>query len=245
MATPRELVTVVAAALGTPEATVIQQDRRLADAGLRSKLGRGLSAAKVTPRDAANLIIAAAISPPLADTVETVRTYSSLPLAEDIGKAALEGGRKPLSKTQIWLLRDFHLPEVQALPADHTFGDLLTAAIGSVASGEYDGAMRRAAADAEDEELRFTAGRMGFRFLAPRPFVHVEIFTPFAGPEHHTYSQLSLGADHYEMSKVEAAWSARYGKGDLTRTFAITQRSILEVGRTIGLLGTGSWEGLT
>lgn len=245
MATPRELVTTVAAALGAPEPTVIQLDRRLADAGLRSKLGRGPSAAKVTPRDAANLIIAAAISPPLADAVEVVRTYASLPLAEDIGKAALEGGRKPLSETKIWRLRDFSLPKVSDLPADHTFGDLLASVISSVAEGEYAQAKRRAEEHVDEDELKVEAGRMLFRFIAPRPIINVEISNPFSGAEHHTYSQLSFGADMYEHRKVEAAWKARYGNGDLIRTFQITHRTILDVGGLLSLHGTGSWEGLT
>jgi hypothetical protein len=42
VATPGKLVRAVADMLGAPEATVIQHDRNLVAAGLRSKGGRGL-----------------------------------------------------------------------------------------------------------------------------------------------------------------------------------------------------------
>ena len=60
MATPGQLVQVMADILGIPKATVTQYDRVLAEKGLRSKGGRGTSAARVTSRDAANLLIALA-----------------------------------------------------------------------------------------------------------------------------------------------------------------------------------------
>jgi len=43
MATPGELVRTVAEALGIAEATVVQYDRNLVAAGLRTKGGRGRS----------------------------------------------------------------------------------------------------------------------------------------------------------------------------------------------------------
>src|SRR6516225_7202918 len=58
MATPGELVHAVAGALGISQATVVQYDRSLAAVGLRTKSGRGPSAAQVTSQDAANLLIA-------------------------------------------------------------------------------------------------------------------------------------------------------------------------------------------
>ena len=63
MATPGQLVKAMAATLGLSEATVGQYDRVLAENGLRSKGGRGLSAARVTAADAANLLIAIMASP--------------------------------------------------------------------------------------------------------------------------------------------------------------------------------------
>src|SRR5258705_11448956 len=63
MATPGQLVKCIAEALGIPEPTVVQYDRLLSENGMRSKGGRGTSAAKVTAVDAANLLIAIMESP--------------------------------------------------------------------------------------------------------------------------------------------------------------------------------------
>ena len=64
MATPGQLVKAMATTLGSfSEATVGQYDQVLAEYGLRSKGGRGLSAARVTAADAANLLIAIMASP--------------------------------------------------------------------------------------------------------------------------------------------------------------------------------------
>ena len=76
MATPGELVKAIAAATGTPEPTVTTHDRILVMAGLRSKGGRGTSAAKVTPRDAAHILVALLGSEHAQDSAETVLRYS-------------------------------------------------------------------------------------------------------------------------------------------------------------------------
>src|SRR5882724_1322388 len=83
MATPGELVKTMAEALGISEGTVFQFDRSLSEGGLRSKSGRGRSAARVTAEDAANLLIAIAAAPisgpAVKDAVQTCRIYGSLP----------------------------------------------------------------------------------------------------------------------------------------------------------------------
>jgi len=68
--------------LGVPSATVAQYDRVLAENGLRSSGGRGLSAAKVTAADAANLLIAIMGSPisgaPIKEAAQTCKLYAAL-----------------------------------------------------------------------------------------------------------------------------------------------------------------------
>jgi hypothetical protein len=68
--------------LGVPRATVAQYDRVLAENGLRSSGGRGLSAAKVTAADAANLLIAIMASPisgaAIKDAAKTCKSYGGL-----------------------------------------------------------------------------------------------------------------------------------------------------------------------
>jgi hypothetical protein len=58
MATPGQLVETTAAILGIPQPTIALYDRVLSEHGLRSKGGRGRSAAKVNARDAAHLLLA-------------------------------------------------------------------------------------------------------------------------------------------------------------------------------------------
>lgn len=79
MATPKELVEKVAELTGVPEGTVIQHDRNLSVAGLRTVGGRGRAAAQVTYQDAANLLIAVAGSRNVKDSVKTVQEYAGLP----------------------------------------------------------------------------------------------------------------------------------------------------------------------
>ena len=63
--TPGAFVETLSEALGLPRKSVAVIDRVLAKAGLRSLGGRGPSAAQVTPRDAARLLIATMASPVL------------------------------------------------------------------------------------------------------------------------------------------------------------------------------------
>jgi hypothetical protein len=86
MATPGQLVQTMAEALGVPAATVSQYDRVLAESGLRSKGGRGLSAARVTATDAANLLIAIMASPisgaSIKEAAEICKLYGALRASE-------------------------------------------------------------------------------------------------------------------------------------------------------------------
>jgi hypothetical protein len=70
--TPGQLVNAVAIALNVPAETIVQHDRNLVVAGLRTKGGRGHSAAKVTPLDAARLVTAVLGSVRVLDSVDTV-----------------------------------------------------------------------------------------------------------------------------------------------------------------------------
>jgi hypothetical protein len=128
VATPGKLVRVVANMVGAPEATVIQHDRNLVAAGLRSKGGRGLSAAQVTSRDAANLLIAICGSSPFGASVkETVTTYHRY--------APLRAfrGTKPGNFSRV----KSQFPSLGLLPEGHSFRDALAALIDSIAAGEF------------------------------------------------------------------------------------------------------------
>lgn len=78
MASPGQLVEIVASATGLPRATVAEIDRRLAKAGLRSSGGRGLSAPKMTVYDAANLLLGALLGLEGRDTARLVQDLGDL-----------------------------------------------------------------------------------------------------------------------------------------------------------------------
>jgi hypothetical protein len=129
MATPGQLVQVMADVLGISSATVTQYDRVLAENGLRSKSGRGTSAAKVTSRDAANLLIALAASPIFGlsakDAVGNCEAYASL---------RNSGIAKDLKWSQNFA--SFGLPTLANLPERRCFGEALSALIDAAGRGE-------------------------------------------------------------------------------------------------------------
>jgi hypothetical protein len=156
MATPGQLVEAMAASLGIPVATVIQYDRQLAESGLRSKGGRGTSAATVTARDAANLLIAIAASPLAGPTVKeavrTCKTYGSL---------------KALQRAS-WIdkLPKFGLPSLASLSANHSLGEALSVLIDGVGKGEI--------FQIPDREGPITADfSFGITFEGPGPWAEI------------------------------------------------------------------------
>ncbi|CAN7201407.1 hypothetical protein LJR030_000506 [Rhizobium sp. LjRoot30] len=92
MATPKQLVAKVAEITGVPEGTVVQHDRNLSVAELRTTGGRGLAVAKVTFEDAANLLIAVAGSRNVKDSAKTVREYRGLVSSQPLDFGDVERG---------------------------------------------------------------------------------------------------------------------------------------------------------
>jgi hypothetical protein len=127
MATPGQLVKCIAEALKIPEPTVVQYDRLLAESGLRSKGGRGTSAAKVTAADAANLLIAILGSPvagaSIKPAIEVCKTY---------GRLRVKGGTSENLKT----FRRLGLSTVSKLPTSHSLRDGIAAVIEGAKVGE-------------------------------------------------------------------------------------------------------------
>lgn len=122
MATPGELVRTVAEALGVPEATVVVHDRNLATGGLRTKSGRGWSAARVTARDAAHLLVAILATAQVKDSVEAVERYRRARPLPSAGRGAAYAGTG--------------VPELEQLPPDHSFVDAIEALIGAACRGD-------------------------------------------------------------------------------------------------------------
>ena len=129
MATPGQLVHTVSKVLGIPQATVVQYDRNLVEAGLRTKGGRGLSAARVTSQDAASLLIAIAGAPISGATVkETQATWTRFaPLrAIKVGKP-----------TTFSRLSRSNFPTLGKLGRGHSFHEAIAAVIDSIVAGEF------------------------------------------------------------------------------------------------------------
>jgi hypothetical protein len=117
MATPKQLVEVVATMFNVSDATVTVHDRNLSVAGLRTMAGRGRAAAQVTSRDAANLMVAVAASRNVKDSVYTVEQF---------------GGLHSKRNWDSYLLNP---PEMMGLGRDHTVVDAIAGLIESAISG--------------------------------------------------------------------------------------------------------------
>lgn len=129
MATPGDLVRIIAKVLGLSVGTVTQVDRNLASAGLRTKTGRGPSAAQVTSQDAANLLIAIAGAPISGAWVKEAEriclAYRSL---RAYGVMTKFGDFSRLKS---------RYPTLKTLTHRHTLGDAIATLIDSIDAGEF------------------------------------------------------------------------------------------------------------
>lgn len=116
---PGAFTLLLSALVGLPAETLAVIDRYLRTAGLRAKSGRGSGAAKITPRDAAHLLVALLGGGEPKNAVQAVRRYAAT--------RQLGGGKSAYRKTGI--------AELAALSKDHSFIDALEALIGSAMSG--------------------------------------------------------------------------------------------------------------
>lgn len=154
MATSGQLIEVVARYFGIRAATVAQFDRLLAQNGLRSKGGRGLSAASMTSRDAASLMIIIAgtqhLGPSIKDALESYEyfarmKFSPYELPDDWVKG-LAKGRKDIEKRlgqklpkdgTVQELRD-KFSSFASLGDQHCFLDALSGLIEAVKKSEIE-----------------------------------------------------------------------------------------------------------
>jgi hypothetical protein len=162
MTTPGQLVQVMAEVLGVSKGRVVQHDRELAENGLRSKRGRGTSAAKVTSRDAANLLISLAASASSGaapkDAVTVCRKYGSFVAVP------LDDWQASCSKLGLSLLSE--------LPPEHALRKALAALISSAAKGEL--------SPSSDVQV-------WVQFLAPEPAAHILCSSDKLGVETHQH----------------------------------------------------------
>ena len=118
------MVEMMSEVLNLSRTTVAQYDRVLAEKGMRSKSGRGTSAAKVTARDCTYLLIAilGSFDASIKEADQTCFRYRNLPVREGVSFARE--------------FRRYGLHCLGKLPALHTFGDAVEALIQESAEGE-------------------------------------------------------------------------------------------------------------
>jgi hypothetical protein len=128
--TPGQLVKAVSIALDVPEETVVQHDRNLVVAGLRTTGARGRNAPAVTPLDAARVFVATLGSVRAKDSAATVRAYEDSicrpPLSDDELIAASKDWNPEAEKYSLALRslnkdKKFSDHAVETLPAKHNF----------------------------------------------------------------------------------------------------------------------------
>lgn len=208
MASPGELVAVMAATLDVPRATVAQYDRVLAENGLRSSGGRGLSAAKVTAADAANLLIAIMGSPisgaAIKDAAQTCKLYAALRNEKTIG-ARID-------------VRSHELKGLAELPARHSLQSALVALI--------EGAM-----DAQTSSTEKPIGRsdkdqlLNVQLNGPLPWAQIAVFSN-SRRSFYPRTRLTYSRNPHERRST-----------DLRQTRAVTFRTIRLLGATLKQAG--------
>jgi hypothetical protein len=218
MATPGQLVKCIAEALSIPEPTVVQYDRLLAENGMRSKGGRGTSAAKVTPVDAANLLIAILGSPvagaSIKPAIEVCKTYGRLPVK-------LGGNSQTLKMS-----RKLGFSTVAKLSPSHTLRDGLAALIEGACVGES------LIISAEDEEGGPLTGPdndwfVGITLDGPTPWAQIIIDASLG--EGRPAETARFVYHSVKRDRDGGFWAPR-GSGDLHQSRYITFRTIRRIG---------------
>jgi hypothetical protein len=162
--TPGRLVKAVAVALDVPEETVVQHDRNLAVAGLRTKGGRGRSAPKVTILDAARLFVATLGSVRTKDSVAIVKAFEAAQfdpprsLAEFVADARRMGHAVPHGMEHVvYDNSKFTEPAIDVLPENHSFVEAIAALISDASRpvGDLDTYLKRFATLTVECDSRF------------------------------------------------------------------------------------------
>ena len=133
--TPGQLVKAVSLALNVPEETVVQHDRNLVLAGLRTKGGRGRSAPEVTPRDAARLLVATLASIKIRNSDGVVlafeKTEFSAPMsdADFVAQYPQAGPLPKFFEEVVHSTEKFSDPAVMGLGPRHNFVEAIASLI--------------------------------------------------------------------------------------------------------------------
>jgi hypothetical protein len=222
VASPGELVRKLSELLGIAERTIVLHDRNLVVAGLRSKGGRGNSAARMAARDAAHLLVAVLGSSHVKDSAETVRRYK-----ETRFHKSASGG-----------YGDSTIAALRNLPPDHSFVD----AIETLVAAAADGSLAIAMYDSIDE---FEGEKIGWA-----PIIEITVQTPGqlgdisirgGGASGHGRYGLPNPYDQHQSlhppTEEVDAWKQKVNdyhvESDLTQYRKVIAKTILELGQIL------------
>jgi hypothetical protein len=229
VASPGELVKRIAETFGAPEATVTLHDRNLADAGLRTKGGRGRSAAKMTALDVANLLVAVAGSSMVKNTVQTVEDYSGLPsrggemsVRKDAHSFSING-----NPPSIWDLSAFPIQALQKLPAEHSFRDAIVALIEAAADGSLIEAVKNLPVEQIGKHRIGNHWRIEVILWGPYPQAAIRIYCKDFSEKHH-YSAIPTDMD--KIMEWSKEMEADRNHGDLQQIREFSSKTILAMG---------------
>lgn len=229
MVTPSQLIAAMAEVLGEPPVRVLQFDRVLSAAGLRSKRGRGRSAPSMTPRDSATLLIAAAANIQAAGSEGRIRDH--LGLAATQRQLYREGWVEDFGSPGPgrWELRDRGLDRLVDLPEGHSFLDVLTTLIAMARDHEIRLDDLRESMPADRGKSLFT---LEVVIRGRTPGAEVQLTDVYRRPFSETlqYRVAIPEAGGREWREVR---DARYGSGDLRRGSTITGQTIVELGELL------------
>ena len=212
MATPAQLVQTISSLTGVPLATIVEADRKLMRADLRTKGGRGLSVVQVTPQDAARILTVVLASPRGNESVEAVERYARTKLD------TAQSNYKAFFTTKL-----DDLAEPSAL---ESFVDALAALIGSASSGS----LARLMENSDDgcmpsmEAFAFTRATRGRLRIAGLPHGRTTILEYVSA--HADMKSSRGGSRKRKRSIVERG-------GDLEQSRRLTERTILPIAKLL------------
>lgn len=166
MATSGELIDETARLMAFPRNAVLYPYRVLRENGVVTKGGRGRSAAQVTARDAASLLIAIAGASQIKDTISAWHDYANLQAQ------TAEGGEPVGERKPEWTCAALP-PHMKELPAGHSFLDALAALIVTASDGTLSSIIR-----ARDENGLPRPGGVQVDVRGPWPQASIRIFYP-------------------------------------------------------------------
>jgi hypothetical protein len=208
MATPGQLVEALHLVTGIPLPTIVDLDRKLVIGGLRTKGGRGLHAAQMTPLDAARLMTALLGSSHANAAVDAVRRYAATRCENDRSSDEQFGPSK--------------IDELTSLAANHSFVDAMTALIGAISTGSL--------AKLIDDDAEGTGPHIEIFALTRATRGRIRI----SGlPDGLTASMEYIPCPAAAKRTTRRGMAIEQGSGDLEQSRRITEQTIFRVAKIL------------